>query len=442
MKARKLTAMLLTLAMALSLLTVGAVAANPTSLTGYGESVGSISITGADVVEANLTTSTNGNGTIYDYYITLDGDTADGTTVTATFSKQDPSDPNCEIATTNNIPNPPLGIVVVHANASLTYNVTLSEGAGTVNAYVYHDLVNAFASYDTYRFHYALEYPVSISTGDPVFIAWDGNSGTVTGRNGSGIIPASFTLWAEGISSITVDGVTRQPSYSDSTGGRTNYAYEIETTSAAQTIVAGAYTISCGARTVTPVGGTPSAIVSYLPIGQYATGQANMWGDIDNLNGRKLVNGFASTGVSLGALGGYIEFRFDGGITNDPRNPYGVDFVIYGNAFNGNPEAGAVQVSEDGKTWYELAGSRYYDGNFSWNGNQGASGKLSNAYSGTLRNTSVQYTLVEGESSSEIQASLGGIGAVTLVEGDGWWPAAGEGYPMAGSHVNENANVQ
>ncbi len=27
------------------------------------------------------------------------------------------------------------------------------------------------------------------------------------------------------------------------------------------------------------------------------------------------------------------------------KNPYGVDFVIYGNAFNGNPEAGAVQVS-------------------------------------------------------------------------------------------------
>ena len=50
-------------------------------------------------------------------------------------------------------------------------------------------------------------------------------------------------------------------------------------------------------------------------------------------------------------------------------NPYGVDFVIYGNPFNGNPEAAAVQVYAqevlpDGTLgeykWYELAGSLYY----------------------------------------------------------------------------------
>ena len=105
-----------------------------------------------------------------------------------------------------------------------------------------------------------------------------------------------------------------------------------------------------------PLGSTPKSVDSYLPIGQYATGSG--WG---SANG-KFVSSFNSTGVSLGALGGYIEFDFNDpattdvieGITNDPRNPYGVDFVVYGNAFGGNPEAGAVQVSETGDVWYEL----------------------------------------------------------------------------------------
>ena len=60
-----------------------------------------------------------------------------------------------------------------------------------------------------------------------------------------------------------------------------------------------------------------------------------------------------------------------------------MDFIVYGNAFNGNPEAASVQVSEDGKTWYELAGSLYYDPN-------------------TLRDVNITYTL----SGSDIQYSI------------------------------------
>ena len=102
-----------------------------------------------------------------------------------------------------------------------------------------------------------------------------------------------------------------------------------------------------------PGGVKPSRVVSYLPLGQFARGSG--WGDATG----KFTGGYSATGVSLGALGGYIEFEFADGITNDSNNPYGVDFVVYGNAFNGNPEAGAVQVSEDGKKWYELTGSMY-----------------------------------------------------------------------------------
>lgn len=77
--------------------------------------------------------------------------------------------------------------------------------------------------------------------------------------------------------------------------------------------------------------------------------------------------------VSLGAFGGYIVLGFDHPVKNDPRNPYGVDFTVIGNAIGvGNTgsscEPGAVQVMKDlngngipdDGPWYELAGSDYW----------------------------------------------------------------------------------
>lgn len=40
--------------------------------------------------------------------------------------------------------------------------------------------------------------------------------------------------------------------------------------------------------------------------------------------------------VSLGNFGGYIIYRFDQLITNDPNHPYGVDFVVRGNNYGTN----------------------------------------------------------------------------------------------------------
>ncbi len=76
--------------------------------------------------------------------------------------------------------------------------------------------------------------------------------------------------------------------------------------------------------------------------------------------------------ISLGGFGGYVVVGFDGPVLNDPRNPYGVDFTIGGNAFEANAkgywsEPGAVMVMRDDNgnglpddTWYELAGSNYW----------------------------------------------------------------------------------
>lgn len=119
-------------------------------------------------------------------------------------------------------------------------------------------------------------------------------------------------------------------------------------------------------------------LVAYLPAaGQFMNEGANGsgWGGpfaasgSDKLKG--LVEGYVTTGVSLGAFGGYVVLDFGvpakdeagnvtGGIYNDPDNAYGVDFILYGNAMGTWAEPGCVQVSLDGENWYDLAGSLHY----------------------------------------------------------------------------------
>jgi hypothetical protein len=119
--------------------------------------------------------------------------------------------------------------------------------------------------------------------------------------------------------------------------------------------------------TLTIAGINPVAISGFLPIGPYSNGAG--WGSIysdgtlTTGSTEKFINGYVATGASLGIFGGYIQFDMGEGtpITNDSTNPYGVDFVVYGNVVGSNAEPGSVQVSEDGNNWYELAGSRYYD---------------------------------------------------------------------------------
>ena len=187
-------------------------------------------------------------------------------------------------------------------------------------------------------------------------------------------------------------------------------------------------------------GGTaPKFVNGYLPIGQYASGQA--WGSIysslTNVAGNdantdrtvttdaptKITSGYAAMGISLGSPGGYVQFEFDGdGIANNAKNKYGIDFVIYGNPFNGNPEAGSVKVSQDGTTWYELAGSRYYN-------------------SETKRNTTIFYKMIPSSTygtnkKADIYYAIGNVPTGTGTTGWTlyksnvvWWPeSAVEGY--------------
>lgn len=431
-------ALILVLAMAVSLFTISASAATTESLSGHGSNISTITATGVNYEGVEYATSTDTHGTIYDYYLAVPAETANGTELTVAFTPAAGVSSNFVISKLGaNVPNPPQGINYIYAAASNTYTATMTDGAALVTAYVHNDVRGAFSTFDTYAFHFYTSKPVSISTGDPVFIAWNGTTGTVAGRGGSSKIPGEFTLWVGNPTSVTVNGTAQSASLQNGT----NYGYTI-TTSEDNTlsivVVAGGttYTISCGTKSHTLAGSAPTSVVSYLPLGQFANNSG--WGYL----GTKFVgpNKTApeTTGVSLGAFGGFIEFYFENGIEDKATNPYGVDFVIYGNAFNGNPEAGAVQVSVDGTTWYELAGSNYYKSNFTANNPENGFSKF---YTGTLRNTSVIYT----KESSRVTAKLGSLNAANCCPA-AWFPlttnfTAFENDPTGGATCDSRVSV-
>lgn len=102
---------------------------------------------------------------------------------------------------------------------------------------------------------------------------------------------------------------------------------------------------------------TPDRVVEYKPAqGQYVF-------DNTPINTPLRARTSYADFLSLGSFGGYVTFEYDDPITNDPTHPYGVDFIIYGNAFKGGAanEPGGVQVSSDGVRWYDLAGSNHYE---------------------------------------------------------------------------------
>ena len=121
---------------------------------------------------------------------------------------------------------------------------------------------------------------------------------------------------------------------------------------------------------------TPTAVEEYLCLAsQYTNNANNATGTYGTMPERTLA-GFPQGGtgmnmlVSLGNFGGYIIYRFDQLITNDPNHPYGVDFVVRGNNYGTNDfsfyEPANVLVSQDGKTWYTLAGSDHYSNHAYW----------------------------------------------------------------------------
>ena len=106
-----------------------------------------------------------------------------------------------------------------------------------------------------------------------------------------------------------------------------------------------------------------SGVTDYLP----APGQYTNVDFIGTPTAARSIIGTNRGLVSLGAFGGSIIIEFAEGIKNDPNNPYGVDFTIFGNATSTWSEPGIIQVMKDENknglpddTWYEIAGSDHY----------------------------------------------------------------------------------
>lgn len=224
--------------------------------------------------------------------------------------------------------------------------------------------------------------PVSISEGEPVTISWNGTTGTVVSVDGSSYIPQEFILWAQIDYTVEVNGTAispnREPDEDD-----TAAPYTITTDATNDTVIVASngtttYTVTCPHYTAAATGVNPVDVNGYLPVGQFARWNSFGWGTLytdstnvsSSSNDVKFKTGYVSTGVSLGMAGGYVQFDMGNNrIQNNANNKYGIDFIVYGNAFVGNPEAAGVQVSNDGVNWYTLAGSRHYMTGTKWNQN-------------------------------------------------------------------------
>ena len=116
---------------------------------------------------------------------------------------------------------------------------------------------------------------------------------------------------------------------------------------------------------------TPDRVVDYLCLGsQYSDGGNRLTGVYGLYPEKSLIGAGAwYTPISLGNFGGYITYYYEEPIKDAPQNPYGVDFIVYGNSNGGGgfSEPGNVLVSEDGEDWYTLAGSEHYEDMTKWN---------------------------------------------------------------------------
>lgn len=115
---------------------------------------------------------------------------------------------------------------------------------------------------------------------------------------------------------------------------------------------------------------SPDAVVDYLCLGsQYSDGGNQLTGIYGLYPEKSLIGrGYWWSPISLGNFGGYITYYYEKGVQDGPNNPYGIDFIVYGNSNGGTgfSEPGNVLVSEDGKTWYTLAGSHHYEDGTKW----------------------------------------------------------------------------
>lgn len=248
---------------------------------------------------------------------------------------------------------------------------------------------SAFAATNSLETDYAIGDGLGVSVDlDIEGMYFDGVDILNTATNG--YYPFSFSLIASDrtkVASVTVsNGGSFHWAYAQNADGSyvtdedgnyvesttTKYGVVVLPTTSASTVTVtgtgniGSATFSCAQ----PCGGTTAAgtaLYAYLPAPAQFVNEGvttGGWGDAYDSTGTTL-KGTSATGVSLGFFGGYAVYEFENPIADDPTHPYGADFIVYGNAFWNNSEAGCIQVSQGPDDngnweWYDIAGSMYY----------------------------------------------------------------------------------
>lgn len=492
MKAKKILALILVTVMVLGLLTVTASADTAGSLGSPTNGIKSITISGANI-NNNEDRTLTGSSAPYNltYNVKLASGTADGTVVTATFEKENASNENLVVSSAK--PNSILNAVSrkhIKKHASLTYNATVQNGTATMTVYVYPNLADSVKSYGTYVINFQLaevNNPITVNGtqirfGDPAYpmteperymsfeaAGTDAYNAVYAGPT-AGFVPDLYSLYLKSDAALTLTSNSTDIVFRtyDANGNmtETNTVTGTSGTGYFSTVI---YVKAAGSIQVATAGSTtattinfsapndpssahdaqlhPDGAIAYLPgLTQYAN--RGDWGSIstggDNLltpaTKVKGYKGFAANGFSLGSLGGYVQYDFSSNpIQNLDTNPYGVDFVVYGNAFNGNPEAAAVQVYaqevlSDGTLgeykWYELAGSMYYSDS-------------------AVRNTTVSYTLLkaaddadeETKNNDGVYAAIGNAASTKFSAATTWFPTKGSMNHEATSGINDTTNT-
>lgn len=232
---------------------------------------------------------------------------------------------------------------------------------------------------------------------------------------------------------------------SDTGTGLTNYVgtyflaeYPADNKTLRFKVTNGAGTTRYYAITLSAQGSTGSgsaSLYAYLPApGQFTNEGVTTggWGDAYTSAGALKIN--TTTGISLGYYGGYAVYKFDAPVVNNILNPYGADFIVYGNGFWTNSEPGAIQVAQgkngapydvngDGVVWYDIAGSQYYSDNTEYasitytNPNTTEDAGITTPATNQGTRAAVSYSLT-GATSGTSTATV----AVNPFHNHSWWP--------------------
>lgn len=480
-KSRKLLSLLLALIMVASMTGMSAFAVeNGYSLAPYDSNVTTLTLSGVSVNGYTVTSNTLGTNVVQTYNIVLASTTSSTASVTINFTTPEDN----AVSPVGVGGNPAQMIPMVGSSATDTYTVTLTSGVGTKTVYVHENFPDSFGNCDTYIFNFSIaenddstDYSGMVDVGNGVMVRFGDpdypntapecymdlnyvNSKWLVSYTGptTNYYPDVLSVMVVGrggeITKLVGDGVqfvtytstgTKVPHTEIEPSENVNddeqsdlYTVEIGAQGGSITVYKGALTATIYFYAPQQTGSSGEAvddfINGYLPIGQFATGSG--WGSATG----KFQNGIESTGVSLGMLGGYIQFDMsDDPIENAANNKYGIDFVIYGNPFDGNPEAGSVKVygrntATNQYGWYNLAGSRHYMSDTNWDVDisyikisaaNTTVGTKTFAAAGIYTSRNYPFGDVESGSKSVAEAVSAATWDTTpFTTSTGWWPSA------------------